>query len=144
MLFRSSVLVWLLGDRRFIREDARLFFRGTTLPENAEVDPNAAWQNPDGAYSDSESEPEVDPEEGDYARVVQLINEYLPVKELAGKLIGVGVLKQFGLIENEMMDHFLSVAFEREKAVPAEHTRPRVFRPAPSPVGKRRPRATRL
>jgi len=43
--------------------------------------------------------------------VLQLINEFLPVKELAGHLIGVPVLRQFGLVENEKVDEFLTTAF---------------------------------
>src|SRR5436189_4816037 len=35
----GSVLVWLLGDKRVIRDDAKLFFRRTTLPEDAEAKP---------------------------------------------------------------------------------------------------------
>jgi len=36
--------------------------------------------------------------------VLQLINEFLPVRELAGRLIGVPVLRQFGLVESERVD----------------------------------------
>ena len=54
-----------------------------------------------------------DPEEGDYARVLQIINEFLPVKEMAGRLICVPVLRQFGLIENEKVDSFLAAAFSK-------------------------------
>jgi hypothetical protein len=43
--------------------------------------------------------------------VLQVINEFLPVKEMAGRIIGVSVLKQFGLVENEQVDGFLATAF---------------------------------
>src|SRR6267143_804890 len=36
-----------------------------------------------------------------------------PFKELAGRLIGVPVLRQFGLVENEKMDHFLATVFSK-------------------------------
>jgi len=91
----GSVLLWLLGDSRTIRDDARLYFRRTTLSEDDEVPVNGAYEEP--AYRDSYST--IDPDEGDYARVLQIVNEYLPVKEMAGRLIGVPVLRQFGLIE---------------------------------------------
>ena len=58
---------------------------------------------------------QIDPEEGDYTQVLQYINEFLPVKELAGRLIGVPVLRQFGLIENEQADLFLATAFGKSE-----------------------------
>jgi hypothetical protein len=109
----SSVMIWLLGDHRMIRDDARVFFRPADLPEDAEVDPTADGKLRDSKYRDSFSE--IDPEEGDYARVLQVINEFLPVKEFAGRLIGVAVLKQFGLIENERVDGFLTNAFAKNR-----------------------------
>jgi len=111
----GSVLVWLLGDRRIIREDARLFFRRTTLSEDEAHKPVSAWKQEEPEYQDSFSE--IDPEEGDYARVLQLINEFLPVQELAGRLIDVPVLRQFGLVENEKVDSFLATAFGKRKRV---------------------------
>jgi hypothetical protein len=112
----SSVLLWLLGDRRTIREDARLYFRRTTLSEDDEVQENEVWKKSEPKYRDSFSE--IDPAEGDYARVLQLINEFLPVKEMAGRLIGVPVLRQFNLIDSEAVDQFLAAAFS--KSEPAE------------------------
>ena len=105
-------MLWLLGDKRTIRDDARVFFRRADLPEDAEVDPNASSEV-DAAWRDSHSE--VDPEEGDYARVLQIIDEYLPVKEHAGRLVGVPVLKQFGLVENEGVDSYLAIAFSKSR-----------------------------
>jgi len=109
----ASVMIWLLGDTRLIRDDARIFFRRADLPEGIEVDPNADWKADEAAYRDSFSQ--VDPDEGDYARVLQVIDEFLPVKELVGRLIGVAVLKQFGLIENERADTFLASAFSKSQ-----------------------------
>jgi hypothetical protein len=108
----GSVLVWLLGDRRIIRDDARLYFRRVNLPEDEETAPNDTWKG-EPRYQDSFSE--LDPEDGDYARVLQLINEFLPVKELAGRLVGVPVLRQFGLVENEQVDCFLATAFKKSR-----------------------------
>jgi hypothetical protein len=105
----GSALLWLLGDSRTIRDDARLYFRRTTVSEDDEVQVNGANEEP--AYRDSYST--IDPDEGDYARVLQIINEYLPVKEMAGRLIGGPVLRQFGLIENEKEDSFLATVFSK-------------------------------
>jgi len=107
----GSVLVWLLGDTRMIRDDARIHFRRADLAEAAEAKLDDKETEP--KYRDSYSE--IDPEEGDYARVLQLINEFLPVKELAGHLIGVPVLRQFGLVENEKVDEFLTTAFGKSE-----------------------------
>ena len=108
----GSVLLWLLGDSRTIRNDARLYFRRTTLSEDDEVEENGVLRD-DESYRDSYSW--FDPEEGDYARVMELINEFLPVKEMAGRLIGVPVLRQFGLIENEKADNFLAAVFSKSR-----------------------------
>jgi hypothetical protein len=111
----GSVLLWLLGDSRTIRNDARLYFRRTTWSEEDEVQENGG--SDELPYRDSYSS--VDPEEGDYARVLEVINEFLPVKEMAGRLIGVPVLRQFGLIENEKADNFLAAVFSK-RPEPAE------------------------
>ena len=103
----GSVLVWLLGDSRIIRDDARLYFRRANLPEHDEIEPN---EPKDRELNSWEVSSEIDPEEGDYAKVLQLINEFLPVRELTGRLIGVSELQQFGLIENEKVDLFLATA----------------------------------
>ena len=107
----GSVLLWLLGESRTIREDARLYFRRTTLSEDDEVQENGSWREDEPKYRDSYSA--IDPDEGDYARVLEIINEFLPVKEMAGRLIGVPVLRQFGLIENETADNFLATVFSK-------------------------------
>ena len=57
----GSVLLWLLGDRRIIRDDARLYFRRSTLSEDDEVQENGAWQDAEPAYRDSYSA--IDPDE---------------------------------------------------------------------------------
>lgn len=126
----GSVLLWLLGESRTIRDDARLYFRRTTWSEDEEVSENGFWKNDEPKYRDSYSG--IDPDEGDYARVLQLINQFLPVSEMAGRLIGVPVLRQFGLIENEKVDQFLATALSKSPE-PAEHVlsatdRPRVRR----------------
>jgi hypothetical protein len=108
----GSVLVWLLGDRRLIRDDARLFFRRTTLTETGELVAADVWKESDHKPWESS---EIDPEEGDYAKVLQAINEFLPVKELAGRFIHVPVLRQFGLVENEKVDGFLATAFGKSE-----------------------------
>jgi hypothetical protein len=108
----GSVLVWLLGDIRSIRDDARVFFRDTTLSDDEQAEHVEILKCNGPKYRDSYT-PVADPEEWDYVRVLQLINEFLPVKELAGRPIGVPLLRQFALIENEKVDGFLAAAFSK-------------------------------
>jgi hypothetical protein len=60
-------------------------------------------------------------EEEDYIRVLQAINEFLPVKELAGRPVETSVMKQFGLIDNQKVDDLLAAAFRREKERVQKH-----------------------
>jgi len=115
----GSILLWLLGDSRTIREDARLYFRRTTWSEEDEVQENGVWKDDEPAYRDSYSA--IDPDEGDYARVLEIINEFLPVKEMAGRLIRAPVLQQFGLIQNEKVDSFLATVFAKSRET-TEHS----------------------
>jgi hypothetical protein len=48
--------------------------------------------------------------------MLQLIDEFLPVKEFAGRVVNVGVLRDFGLVENEHVDNFLTSAFSKSEA----------------------------
>jgi hypothetical protein len=125
----GSVLLWLLGERRTIRDDARLYFRATRLSEDDEVQENGDEKPGESKYQDSYSG--IDPDEGDYARVLELINEFLPVREMAGKFIGVPVLRQFGLIENEKVDNYLATVFSKHSD-PARHT-PNAVKPRRRP-----------
>ncbi len=102
----AAVLVWLMGDTRLIRDDARLYFRSAG-PFGTDGD-RQVWKDR-GLFDDDDLEKE------DYVRVLHSINEFLPVKELAGHLIGVPVLRQFGLVENEKVDDFLTTAFGKSK-----------------------------
>lgn len=105
----GSVLVWLMGDQRLIRDDARIFFRRLDMSATGEPEENETWKESDVKYVDSFSE--IDPDDSDYIKVLRLIDEFLPVKEFAGKVINVLVLRQFGLVENEKLDRFLAAAF---------------------------------
>jgi hypothetical protein len=102
----ATLLVWLLGDTRHIREDARLHFRaaGPFVADTA----STGWR--DRSFFDNDYM-----EEEDYIRVLHAINEFLPVKELAGRPVEVSVLKEFGLIDNQGVDSLLATAFRRAK-----------------------------
>jgi hypothetical protein len=116
-LLGATVLIWLLGDTRHLREDAQLRFRpaGPFSSDDAPVQ-----------WKDRRTCDECEIEEQDYIRILQAINEFLPAKELAGQPIDIAVLKQFGLVENEKVDNFLATAFRRDKE---RGERQRVSRP---------------
>jgi len=102
----ATLLVWLLGDTRLIREDARFHLR----PAGPFVADEASTRWKDRGFFDA-----GDMEEEDYVRVLHAINEYLPVKELAGRPVEASVLKEFGLIDNKKGDGLLATAFGRAK-----------------------------
>ena len=105
-LRNGSALVWLLGERRSIREDAHVFFRRANVTEQPDSESEKVWDEDALKYMDSYSE--ADPEEASQAQVLHNINEFLPVRELAGRIVDVRTLRQFGLIENEKLDQFLA------------------------------------
>src|SRR5436190_18510429 len=49
-LQNGSVLVWLLGDRRIIRDDARIFFRRADVSEDGNSEPEKVWDEDDMKY----------------------------------------------------------------------------------------------
>jgi hypothetical protein len=101
----ATALIWLLGDTRSIREDARLHFRAAGPFVADEV---STWKDRNFFHDD-------DMDEEDYVRVLHAINEFLPVKELAGRPVEVSVLREFGLIDNKKVDGLLANAFGRAK-----------------------------
>jgi len=110
----ASVLVWLLGDARSIRDDARVFFRRNPLDDEDPVEVYAGLGEAAPKYKDSYSS--IDPEDADYARVLEHINEFLPVTEFAGRVINVSVLREFGLLGDQRVDTALAAAFSKDRA----------------------------
>jgi hypothetical protein len=104
----GAALVWLMGDTRLIREDAKLYFRKSN--KEGEDDDGEDWKD------EKSDDSETDLEEVDYEQVLQHIDNFLPVKELAGRLVDLEVLRQFGLVDNEKVDHFLAAAFGKQKS----------------------------
>lgn len=112
-LQNGAVLVWLMGDRRLIRDDARVFFKRSLLADEDPVEVYAGLGEAEQKYKDSYSS--VDPEDADYECVLQLINEFLPANEFAGRIVNVSVLRDFGLVESERQDNFLATAFSKRE-----------------------------
>lgn len=112
-LHDGAVLVWLMGDQRMIREDARVFFKRNPLADEESVEIYAGLGAAEPKYKDSFSS--MDPEDADYERVFKLIDEFLPVNEFAGRVVSVGVLREFGLLENKPMDNLLASSFSKSE-----------------------------
>jgi len=113
----EPVLVWLLGDTRLIREDAKLLLR---RPNACEADEdNEGWK-------DAESKaPDQDLEEVDYAQVLRHINEFLPVRELIGHAIDVQTLKQFGLVDSHKVGCLPASALGKSESATGPPNSPR-------------------
>jgi hypothetical protein len=109
----ASVLVWLLGDQRIIRDDARIFFRRNPLADEDPVEVYAGLGEVGPKYKDSYSS--VSPEDADYARVLEHINEFLPVREFAGRVVSVSLLREFGLLGDQRIDTALAAAFSKSR-----------------------------
>jgi hypothetical protein len=108
-LHGGAALLWLLGDTRLIREDARLYFR-LAGPFAMGRTAAAAWTDRNFFHGENHFE------EDDYVRVLQLVNEFLPVKELGDQPIDRDALKQCGLVDTAKVDRFLATAFRRKKS----------------------------
>jgi hypothetical protein len=106
-LVGATVLVWLTGDTRRIREDSSLIFApgGEFTPDDRPV----RWEDPCTCES-------CEMEAHNHIRVLQAINEFLPAKELAGRPVDYAVLKQFGLVDTDEVDEFLAEAFRGDKS----------------------------
>jgi len=101
----SSVLTWLTGDIRRIRKTAYLNFR-SPLDNGNPRRRNFPWDDCFDLFA-GDAEPGIDLAEQDYKTVLQLIDEYLPIKQMAGKIITPDMLKEFGLLENSPLDNLL-------------------------------------
>lgn len=103
------VLIWLLGDLRMIRPDARLYF--ASAGEFAER--GAVWRERP-CHEDDPFEDE------DYLQVLRCINEYLSVRELADQPIAVPMLRELGLLDNETIEKLLASASQPQEEAPAK------------------------
>jgi hypothetical protein len=83
------------------------------MSDEDETEKSEAWKTGMVKYADSFSE--ANPCDADYAQVLQFINEYLPVKELAGKVITSKMLREFSLVDSEEFDRFLAAAFGKPR-----------------------------
>ena len=80
------------------------------MSENGEAN-RRVWKDSEAKLWDSSDD--IDPEEAITRKCCRRSTNSCPVKELAGRLIHLPVLRQFGLVENEKVDGFLASAFAK-------------------------------
>lgn len=101
-----SILVWLTGDVRRIRPTTHFYFRSLEEIIQRRKSRRPPWEN-DFAALAGDAEPEVSPRTTDYATVLRLMDQYLPVEQFAGKIITPEMLQDLGLLENSPLDALL-------------------------------------
>jgi hypothetical protein len=94
-----GVIVWLAGDRRFIRSTGWLYFRKSRKPRRTSRPP---WFD-EAEESWRAREPDDSPDFGAvfHDQVGQIIDKYLPINEFANKLIVPSVLAEWGLLDRD-------------------------------------------
>ena len=106
-ILNGGVLLWLLGDIRFIRPTAWIYFRHPDQKvrrprfEPPWVAEDLWWRGESPASNGAEFV------SLDYRTIVSLIDQYLPVADLAGNPVTPDQLRQFGLIDSEELDQVL-------------------------------------
>ncbi|MEI7729363.1 MAG: hypothetical protein WCO56_07310 [Verrucomicrobiota bacterium] len=94
-----GVLIWLLGDVRRIRPTAWIFFRGPR--SHRERGHRPPWREAGEWWQQQEDTTTPDLREIDYHTLLRLINDYLPVKLLAGKPLTPHILGEYCLLGDE-------------------------------------------
>jgi len=100
-----SILTWLAGDVRRIRNTTYLHFRSAQdiFSRKNRCFP---WEDDIDLFGEK-AESEINLAEQDYNTVLRLIDEYFSVEQMAGKIITPDMLKEFGLLEKSPLDNFL-------------------------------------
>ena len=113
-----GVLLWLVGDTRYLRPTAWLYLM--TSPPRRRMGP--PWiPEPEPWQADSRAS-ETNLSGIDLNTVLELVNQYLPVQELGDKPIKPEVLREFGLIDGDRFDEALKAVLTPAPAcqVPSE------------------------
>jgi len=97
-----GILVWLAADRRYIRSTSWMYFRPVRSGKRRRQP--APWDDEQDWWRFEEEESSL-PNFGemDYRTVLRLMNNYLPVKGLAGKVLTPALLDEFCLLDAGLM-----------------------------------------
>jgi len=97
-LYNGSLLLWLVGEKRIIRSNTAFF----------EVDRTEDEEDDDLDFISEERTPFLNRREmvyqSNFKEIVRLIDEYIPVKELAGQRLEMKELSEYGLVDSESTD----------------------------------------
>jgi hypothetical protein len=104
-LYDGSLLLWILGDKRRIRSNTA-FFQLDSLKRLEETD----WSDCERVAIRTIKEPAW---VCNYRQVVKILNQYIPVEELADRRIPMDILREYGLIDSEETDKELKNLFKR-------------------------------
>ena len=108
-----SVLLWLKGDVRLIRRTAYLHFRSLSEVKRRKQR-RPPWEN-EFNFMDADAEPGINLCFNDYETVLRLVDEYLPVDQLADKIINPDMLKELGLLGRGSLDDLLDKCLAPER-----------------------------
>jgi hypothetical protein len=108
-----SILVWLAGDVRRIRPTTNFYFRSLQETTSRRRSRRPLLED-DFESMTSDSEPEVSPGLNDYKTFLELIDQYLPVDQIAGKFISPAMLSEFGLLEDSPLDNLLNKVLTKD------------------------------
>lgn len=106
-LLDATVLLWLAGDERRIRETA--WIQMDSLQRLVDTEP---WKNPEAARRRSMSKSVTVPAwVTDYRTVSRILNEYLPLEEVADRPIYREELEELGLLTSPEEEEHLAKCF---------------------------------
>lgn len=117
-----SVLLWLKGDLRLIRRTAYMHFRSLSEVKRRKQR-RPPWED-DFNFMDGDAEPGANLCVTDYETVLRLVDEYLPVDQLADKIITPDMLKELGLLGRGPLDVLLEKYMAPERVVDPRGSQP--------------------
>jgi len=110
-LLDASVLLWLAGDERRIRETT--WIQMDSLERLLDTEP---WKSPEAARRRSISKFVTEPAwVTDYRTASRILNEYLPLEEVADRPIYKAELDEMGLLSKSGEEMILSKLFQGDK-----------------------------
>ena len=101
----ASMLVWLAGNVRRVRSTTHFRFR--SLQEMVRRASRRSFSENNFLVVAGDVDPDDHPYVVDYRMVLQLMDQYLPIDQLADTIITPAKLKELGLLENSPLDDVL-------------------------------------
>jgi len=118
-LVNASVLPWILGDIRIMRRTGWIYFNPPRV-RKSDNESQPGWR--DGEWWDPIDFGFFHPpihHAADMEQVARIIDQFLPLDEIAGKHLGVEDLKQYGLLAGNPIDSVLESNLAEGTQVPS-------------------------